>query len=275
MAEVNNQSDSAEEKQKAADAKSKETQSSEVNAEAQADSQAATQAEGQTSGEEASSEQSSGEEASPRRQPKNLTRRALCIGLGSTAALLGIGALRYVGHTPVNRPPGGQDESHLVSACIRCERCYEACPRHVIVPAHVENGILGVRSPQLNFDNDYCDFCQQENDGVPLCVSHCPTNALNLPAGATQQTTIIGLAVLDPSTCLAYHDTGCQLCYDACPYNAIELQGGGNRPHPAVIPENCNGCGACESVCISLKSGSLGEGATERAIKVRPLATLN
>ena len=48
-------------------------------------------------------------------------------------------------------PPGGQDESHLVSACIRCERCYEACPRRVIVPAHVEDGLLGMRTPALDF----------------------------------------------------------------------------------------------------------------------------
>ena len=33
----------------------------------------------------------------------------------------------------------------------------------------------------------------------------------------------------------------------------------------------CNGCGACESVCVSLQNGSISAGATERAIVVRPL----
>ena len=33
----------------------------------------------------------------------------------------------------------------------------------------------------------------------------------------------------------------------------------------------CNGCGACESVCVSLQNGSISEGATARAIVVHPL----
>ena len=35
--------------------------------------------------------------------------------------------------------------------------------------------------------------------------------------------------------------------------------------------DKCNGCGACESVCVSLQNGSISAGATERAIVVRPL----
>ena len=89
----------------------------------------------------------------------NVSRRSLVIGVGSTAALLGMGALRYAGHTPLVRPPGGQDEAHLVSACIRCEKCYEACPRKVIVPAHIEDRLMGMRSPALDFDANFCDYC--------------------------------------------------------------------------------------------------------------------
>ena len=33
----------------------------------------------------------------------------------------------------------------------------------------------------------------------------------------------------------------------------------------------CNGCGACESVCVSLKAGSIVSGAQERAIVVKPI----
>ena len=76
-----------------------------------------------------------------------ITRRALCVGLGGTAALLGLGAVRYAGSAPLVRPPGGQDEEALVSACIRCEKCYEVCPRGVIAPAHLEDGILNMRTP--------------------------------------------------------------------------------------------------------------------------------
>lgn len=207
------------------------------------------------------------------REPMSVSRRTLCIGVGSTAVLLGVGALRFVGHDPICRPPGGQDEMHLVGACIRCERCYEACPRGVIVPAHVEHGILGMRSPALDFSAAYCDFCNEENGGVPRCVEVCPTEALALPDGATAQNTIIGLAEIDANTCLAFRDTGCRYCYDACPYDAIELDGEGYSAHPRIVPDRCNGCGACESVCVSLTAGSIVAGATERAVVVRPLNT--
>lgn len=208
------------------------------------------------------------------RRPMSVSRRSLFIGVGGTVALMGLGALRYAGHAPLNRPPGGQDESHLVSACIRCEKCYEACPRGVIVPAHIEDGLLGMRSPTLNFDENYCDYCADENGGVPLCVETCPTEALQLPADATAETVIIGLAVIDESQCLAYRDTGCRYCYDACPYEAIELSTEGANPRPTVVEDKCNGCGACESVCVSLKAGSIVSGATERAVVVRPLDSL-
>lgn len=213
----------------------------------------------------------------PQRPRSAVSRRSLLIGAGGTAALLGLGALRYAGHNPLVRPPGGQDEAHLVSACVRCERCYEACPRRVIVPAHVEDGLLGMRTPALDFGSGWCDFCAEGNGGVPLCVEVCPTEALALPEGATAENTILGLAVIDEQQCLAFRDTGCRYCYDACVnagYDAIELSDGGANPHPRVIVDKCVGCGACESVCVSLTTGSIASGATERAIVVRPLETL-
>ncbi|MFR5091294.1 MAG: 4Fe-4S binding protein [Adlercreutzia equolifaciens] len=48
-----------------------------------------------------------------------------------------------------------------MSGCIRCERCYEACPRQAIVPAKIEDGLLGMRSPMLDFNTrNYCDFAR-------------------------------------------------------------------------------------------------------------------
>ena len=199
------------------------------------------------------------DEAEVKRAPRGgITRRGLFIGVGSTAALLGLGALRYAGHNPLNRPPGGTDEAHLVSGCIRCERCYEACPREAIVPAKIEDGLLGMRSPMLDFNTgNYCDFCYEENGGNPLCAAVCPTAALELPAAYT---------VGNP----AYRMTGCRDCYDACNYSAIELKDeGGANPIPYVVEDKCNGCGACQAACLSLSSGSIKS--TERAIVVRPI----
>ncbi len=208
-----------------------------------------------------------------------ISRRSLCIGAGSVAVLLGLGGLRYAGHNSLNHPPGGQDESHLVSACIRCERCFEACPRKVIAPADIEDGLLGMRTPELDFTSNYCDFCTEENGGNPRCVSVCPTGALTLPADAQVGNTstrergnvIIGLASIDEYTCLAFRDTGCRSCYDACCFDAIRLEGTDTNPRPYVFEDACYGCGACESVCKSLSAGSIVAGATERAIVVRPL----
>ena len=101
--------------------------------------------------------------------------------------------------------------------------------------------------------------------------------ALKLPTGATEENTIIGKAVIDEDTCLAFRLTGCRFCYDACieargeDKKAIELDEN-NRPH--VTADLCNGCGACESVCVSLQNGSISSGARERAIVIRPLETV-
>lgn len=204
-----------------------------------------------------------------------VSRRSFCIGIGGTAVLLGLGALRFVGHTPICRPPGGQDESHLVSACIRCQKCYEACPRNVIVPARIEDGLLGMRTPTLDFSLDYCDFCAESNGGIPKCVQVCPTDALHLDDGVSVESVIIGLAQINERECLAFRNTGCKFCYDSCPYEAIGLEDADTiNPHPYVIAEKCNGCGACESVCVSLSSGSIASGATERAIVIRPAQSL-
>lgn len=208
------------------------------------------------------------------KRSRSVSRRSLCIGVGGAAALLGLGALRYAGHDPLVRPPGGQDESRLVSACIRCQKCYEACPRHVVVPARIENGFVGMRTPTLDFSQDFCDYCAEAYDGVPRCVEVCPTRALRLEEGATAEEVILGVAVVNEKECLAFRNAGCKFCFDACPYEAIELDSEGKNPRPFVIADKCNGCGACESVCVSLQSGSIVLGATQRAIVVKPLETL-
>jgi ferredoxin-type protein NapG len=197
-----------------------------------------------------------------------MSRRSFVLGASGIVVLGGLGGLRFTRHTPLVRPPGGQDEDRVIAACNRCERCYEICPREVIVPAHIEKGIVTMRTPTFDFSRSYCDWCQESNEGQPLCVRTCPTRALELPAGATPENTILGEAVINEDWCLAYRLIGCRFCYDACPYEAMDIDSLGR---PFVIKEKCNGCGACESVCVSLKNASITLGATDRAIVVRPL----
>lgn len=198
-----------------------------------------------------------------------MSRRAFALGSGGAVVLLAMGGLKAVPAQAAVRPPGGQDENHIVSACVRCERCIEACPRNALRASHLEDGILGVRLPTANFDTGWCDFCTEENGGVPLCVEACPTAALRLDAGATPQNTIIGKAVIKGDWCLAWNRyNGCKFCYDACPYDAITLD---DYDRPVVHADKCNGCGACQAACVSLQEGSIVEGATTRAITVKPL----
>ena len=98
-----------------------------------------------------------------------MTRRTLCLGAGGAAVMLGLGGLKYAGSQPLVRPPGGQDEERLISACIRCEKCYEICPRDVIAPAHLEDGVLNMRTPTFDFSANWCDWCAEEHDG-PRCA---------------------------------------------------------------------------------------------------------
>lgn len=119
----------------------------------------------------------------------------------------------------------------------------------------------------MNYASDYCDFCAQEHGGVPKCASACSTGALSSAAKVIDASAIkLGCADLSQDLCLAYHDTGCRTCYDACPYEAMGLD---EQGRPYVIADRCNGCGACESVCVSLTNGSLslsksGESRTDR-----------
>lgn len=206
--------------------------------------------------------------SSEEKQYLGMSRRSFAIGTGGACALLAMGGLKYVPAKAQVRPPGGQDEDHLVSACIRCQRCVEACPKSALVPTHLEEGLLGVRMPTTDFNRGWCDFCTESHNGEPQCVKFCPTEALKLKDNATAKNTILGKAVIIHDWCLAWSKyNGCKFCYDACPYDAITLETHGR---PVVDRDKCNGCGACQNACVSLEDASITEGATSRAIIVVP-----
>ena len=143
----------------------------------------------------------------------------------------------------------------------------EACHKNAIVPAGMENGFLNMRTPTMDFHAGWCDFCEDANDGFPMCVEVCPTKALDLERGAKHEDIVIGKPLLIKDWCLAYRLTHCRDCYDACDFDAIELDSN-KRPH--LVLDKCNGCGACEYVCRSMTAGTPVAGATHRAIIVVP-----
>ncbi|NTU89374.1 MAG: 4Fe-4S dicluster domain-containing protein [Actinobacteria bacterium] len=199
---------------------------------------------------------------------EGITRRDFALGAGGAAAMLGLGSLTFIESKELCRPPGGQDEDRFVALCLHCERCREICPKTALSPAHLEDGLLNMRSPKMDFRQGWCDYCTENHDGVPQCVKVCPTEALKLPEGAMPETVIIGKAEIKKEWCLGWLLMGCQECVRACPYEALEVD---EYKRPVVIEDKCNGCGACEYVCVSLEKGSYISGATDRAITVHPI----
>ena len=166
-------------------------------------------------------------------------RSFLKIAGGMGAVLLGAGTLgAYSPREELLRPPGGQSAEDFYARCIRCDRCRSVCPTKVIGLANVSQGLINARTPVMEFHQGICDFCRK-------CVDVCPTGALQ---DFDMSTVKIGVAEIQPDTCLAYDSRGCRMCVDACPYGAISLQGS----RPVVDREKCNGCGVCENVCPAL-----------------------
>ena len=197
-----------------------------------------------------------------------IDRRDFCVAAVGVCGLAAIGGgIKVAGYESLVRPPGAQDEERFLTRCIRCQRCTTSCPHDIIVSTSIEHGVLNMRTPSLDFTESWCDWCAEANDGVPLCTLACPTDALELPEGATREDEVQGVPLLTTDWCLSYRLAGCKYCYEACEYGAIELDSGG-RPH--VIVDACVGCGACEAACVSLQDGSIEDGATHRAIIVLP-----
>ncbi|WP_165172744.1 4Fe-4S dicluster domain-containing protein [Adlercreutzia sp. ZJ242] len=207
------------------------------------------------------------EEKSPVRGGAGISRRTFAIGAVGSVAMLGLGAVKLVGAESVVRPPGAQDENAFLAACIHCERCREVCPRHAIKPATLESGLLNLRTPEMDYHRGWCDFCESAESGEPLCVRACPTHALRLPGLPASEHVRLGMAVINTDWCLAFQAMGCHECVDACTFEAMGVNDDGT---PYVIEDACNGCGACEHACVSLSSGSISVGATDRAIVIVP-----
>ena len=204
-----------------------------------------------------------------------MERREFVAGCAGAAAMLALGVADLYPSNRLCRPPGAQAIHQFLGACIRCQKCIEACPNGVLVPSHIEDGIVTVRTPRLNFSRSYiqlqgklgwCDHCQEANGGVARCIQVCPSGALDAGLDMSFEEMRLGRAEFDEETCLAWRLKGCTICKNACPTGAIEFDKH-NRPY--LVEEKCNGCGACEQACVSLESTSVGQGETARQVNQR------
>jgi len=196
-----------------------------------------------------------------------LSRRALVVGaVGGAAASLGT---RYGSRPPAEllRPPGALDESRFLARCVRCGKCMEVCPGPVLHPMGLAAGLDVLWTPVAV---PVVAGCHQD---CTACTQVCPTGAIRPLALGEKRRTAIGLAVVNPRTCLPHAgERDCRLCFEVCRsagYHAIEmreialevgdvpagavspdeLEAMGSIEAPFVRPEACTGCGQCENRC--------------------------
>ena len=114
--------------------------------------------------------------------------------------------------------------------CVVCENptCVASCPEEIIKKGDKE-------PPKLDFSKRGCTFCAD-------CASSCSDGVF----APTNSSGISALIEIDPSGCLAWHNTICKSCFDPCLDNAIDFSG---LFYPSIIPEKCTACGFCIGVC--------------------------
>ncbi|MCD4748500.1 MAG: 4Fe-4S dicluster domain-containing protein [Thermoanaerobaculales bacterium] len=136
------------------------------------------------------------------------------------------------------RPPGAllPDEEFL-EKCTGCADCVTACPPKAIFTFETSEGKI---LPAIEPSRRPCLLCTD----VP-CVPACPEGALVKPQRA--EDIRIGIARVNPRTCVTFKGQICDECFQACPYPHAAIMMIGGRP--LVMSGACTGCGLCEKAC--------------------------
>jgi len=170
------------------------------------------------------------------------------------------------------RPPGALKEDEFLKTCIRCGLCVEACKNRdnkvIIDGKEIETLFLAAPGDSKPIGTPYfiartgpCFMC----DDIP-CMYACPTGALTPEMCKNDKGEVaidyakMGVAVIDPSSCIAFWGLQCTACYRACPEmdKAIKIEWKKNErtgKHayriPVVYEDACTGCGMCENACVT------------------------
>ena len=143
-------------------------------------------------------------------------------------------------------PPGSGSLDNFMAKCTACHLCVAACPTHVLQPAFLEYGFLGMMQPRMDFKTSYCNY-----DCV-ACTRVCPSGAILEQSLETKKQIQLGKAKFVRKNCVVYSQrTDCGACAEHCPTKAVRmvLDPEINKRAPKIDDSICIGCGACEHAC--------------------------
>ena len=169
-----------------------------------------------------------------------IQRRDL-LGRVASAAGAAVAATLVLGFVPLEesraewrpRPPGALDGDRFTAACARCGRCVTACPYDTLYLA-APGDPAPIGTPFFTPRDIPCYMCKD----IP-CVKACPTGALD-PFLDDIRNARMGVAAVDPNSCLSWQGLRCEVCLRECPEAnraiTIEMHPRGLSKHAVFVP---------------------------------------
>ncbi|MCM1502277.1 MAG: 4Fe-4S dicluster domain-containing protein [Bacteroidales bacterium] len=147
--------------------------------------------------------------------------------------------------TPLT-PAGSMGHAHFYRHCTACQLCVSECPNNVLRPS---SSLEHLMQPEMSYERGYC------RPECTRCSQVCPAGAFHPVTPEEKSSIQIGRATVDLELCVVNKDkVSCGNCARHCPVGAIRLvridpDDKDSLRIPAVNPERCIGCGACEYLC--------------------------
>ena len=151
---------------------------------------------------------------------------------------------------PLLLPPGAGTEEQMSEQCVRCGRCINACPTHLLQPISLEQSPALWGAPKVEFQtrSGQLTFCEYTCN---KCSEVCPTGAIEKLTLKEKQKVVLRPVTLNYSECRLNFEKECSICVNECPVSAIEKQWS-EEQYLTILTVNldvCVGCGKCAANC--------------------------